>query len=610
MESDGGARSAPWSWRLDPRAGSASLGPSSSATSISLNPLSSLSHASTSASPTDEIFWQDFRPAPQRTSRIEKKKARLHRFDSDDDEVEGDLTIRPKLERGESALAVAASPGVESDEEDAAGLRYTSSEASYGGQDSDAALQDPSDVKMEPPGQEAEENNSLTRKRQSKRRSEGLTDDASSSTHIIAQTIHKHALIDIEVDQEDTLTLDQTPPPPPLTYKETVRLVRLIAMLFRFPKSSRRIVRRRQRLDLENSATSSPAPECLPSSSTPLTPSSSTPPIELKAKYLAPPTSTIATSASHRPRILAHVHPEDARPGSDAVLKLIALIPAALPSRVGSADWIAHLAVKAKRDEYGNILLPGSAYAYASGRTGGRSDSMEMDGEGSVDAAVKVEGGGGGGKVTRSMRLRMGHEAPAIPLPQFWRRKQGVVKQGTPDTQVKTEGDETSILSISQTSTTDEPEVDALVPSASISSDTSLSPHPSSTPDPPPPPSQRRGRPAVNYSKLLAERMREKRQAKTLLLRTHQSLRKRRNSDRVGEGEDRVSTGGGVDEEGEGEEMDVETRANTLANSGKATMSDLTTVQRNDEEMVEKEASSTSPTQEKNLSVSVKQEDL
>ncbi|CDR99743.1 uncharacterized protein SPSC_02571 [Sporisorium scitamineum] len=584
MESDA-ATAAPWTWRLDQHSGSASLGPSSSATNISPNPLSSLSHASTSVSSTDEIFWQGFRPLQKRETRSEKKRTRLHRFDSDDEEQEGDVTIKVKKEDGEPVLEAGASPGVDSDEEDAGGFGHMSSEDSDDSEHQDAPSQAQSSGRVETEDRDVKNTSTATIKGPHERRSHRRADDASYSTQLIAQTIHRHALVNPDVDQSSVLST--TPPPSPLTYKETVRLVRLIAMLFRFPKSSRRIIRRRQRLhhpDDPPTSSPSPAPEPPPSSTPPATSSTL---IELKPKYL---TSSSTASTSHKPRIIAHVHPDDALPHSDAVLKLLALIPAALPGRVGCAEWIAALAVKARRDEYGNILLPSSAYTTA----GVRDDSVVPEGD-RADQTIKTEEVEGGGKVTRSMRQKLGREAPAIPLPQFWRRR--AVKQEEADTPL-----EASTPTIDATPT-EESEVDALTSSATPLTDSQSSLP--STPDVHTP--QQRRRKAINFSKLLAERMREKRQAKTLLLRTHQSLRKRK-SDDAGGVED---AGGGEGEKEEGVEMDAETIANTLANSGKVTADALAAVEQGKaENQKEVNISKTRATQGREESVEIKQEDV
>ncbi|SJX60369.1 uncharacterized protein SRS1_11683 [Sporisorium reilianum f. sp. reilianum] len=525
---DASTSTAPWTWRLDPHSGSSSLGSPSLAANASLDPLSSLSHASAGSMSTDEIFWQDFRPVQKGASRGDGKRVRLCRFDSDEEGEGGDLTI--VKEEDEGASEAGASPGAVSEDEDAAGLGHTSSEESDESEEKEAGSQGEVTVKVE----DVKATTSATTTRRKGRRSQRQPDDASSSTHIIAHTIHRHALDSISPEQGDTLTASQ--PPPPLTYKETVRLVRLIAMLFRFPKSSRRLVRRRSQPSPPDSAASSPVPEPV-----------STALIELKPKYLHP---TAGTGTTRKPRVLAHVHPEDARASSDAVLKLLALIPAALPARVGCAPWIVRVAVRAKRDEYGNILLPSCAYA---------------------GAVESVEPNDDAGKVTRATRQRMGRDAPAIPLPRFWRRKAD--------------------------SKSEEPD-------ASHVTSASDSPAPSSTPAP-----RRR---ALNYSKLLAERMRDKRQAKTLLLRTHQSLRKRK-AEHVGAvGELEGSAAGVGEREGRGEDMEVDavTRANTLANSGRTAGGALHVERGEDEGGRETDTFAMSLTQDAGRSVKVKQEDV
>ncbi|CBQ67733.1 conserved hypothetical protein [Sporisorium reilianum SRZ2] len=534
---DASTSTAPWTWRLDPHSGSSSLGSPSLAANASLDPLSSLTHASAGSMSTDEIFWQDFRPVQKGASRGDGKRVRLCRFDSDEEGEGGDLTI-VKKEEDEGASEAGASPGAVSEDEDAAGLGHTSSEESDESEEKEAGSQGEVTVKVE----DVKATTSATTTRRKGRRSQRQPDDASSSTHIIAHTIHRHALDTSNSDQGDTLTASQ--PPPPLTYKETVRLVRLIAMLFCFPKSSRRLVRRRSHASPPDSAASSSAPEPTPATL-----------IELKPKYLHP---TAGTGSTCKPRVLAHVHPEDARASSDAVLKLLALIPAALPARVGCAPWIARVAVRAKRDEYGNILLPSCAYA------------------GAVESA---EPNDDAGKVTRATRQRMRHEPPAIPLPRFWRRK------------------------------SEEHAAASATPDAHITS-ASGSPAPSSTPDDPTQPA--RSRRALNYSKLLAERMRDKRHAKTLLLRTHSSLRKRK-AEHVGAlGELEGEAEGVGEREGQGEDMEVdaETRANTLANSGRTADGALDVERGEEEGGRETDTFAVSLTQDAGRSVKVKQEDV
>ncbi len=68
-------------------------------------------------SPIDGNFWQDYRPASRNISRKDRKRARLHRFDSDDDTIDGDQTVKPGEEITESA----------EEEEDASALESASS---------------------------------------------------------------------------------------------------------------------------------------------------------------------------------------------------------------------------------------------------------------------------------------------------------------------------------------------------------------------------------------------------------------------------------------------------------------------------------------------------
>ncbi len=135
--------------------------------------------------------------------------------------------------------------------------------------------------------------------------------------------------------------------------------------------------------------------------------------------------------------MLAKIHRDDAQPDSAAVLKLLALLPAALPARVESAEWIVELAIKSEADEFGNVLLSDRAYLPASYYS--NQDRVE-DGEARTDVAgiyqVKKEDkeeGEEGGKVTRSMRQKSGQEVPSIPLPEFWRKRNqsGALSTGT-----------------------------------------------------------------------------------------------------------------------------------------------------------------------------------
>lgn len=452
---------------------------------------------------------------------------RLHRFDSDDQD--GDATLQPKKEKDEAAAG--------SEDEDANGLGDSSCSSSEDDED-DVDDQDRGGTKVK--GEIKQEDNTdcvssppgLVTSRPVKPARLTREEAAASSTRHIAHVISSHASSSISSDQNFSA-------PPPLTYKETVRLVRLIAMIFRFPKPLRRVSRqrKRQRTSTE-SDTAAPSSSASTDLSTTSTIDDTKLQIELKPKY--------STSSSRRPRLLAKVHPEDAQKDSAAVLKLLALIPAALPARVPHAEWVVGLAMRARRDEHGNIFLPDDAY-------------------GAPDEEVRVkkeeEEEGLEGQVTRAKRQRLGQEAPAIPWPDFWRRNRG----GEAGCKTKSEGDATEFSSAKE----EEAEVDGLLLAVSASSDEV--------------PGERsrieieqaaeerseaggRSR-VVNLSKLLAERMRDKRQAKTLLLRTHQSLRKRKSqADESG-----LESGEAAAEEVGQEEMDEvdpETAANTLANSG------------------------------------------
>lgn len=577
--------STPWAWRLDPHSGSSSsLGPSTSASLVSTDPLASLSHPSTGSS-ADGVFWQDFRPAAKRLSRRERKRARLHRFDSDDEE--GDQTVKPGAD--------GVKDDVGSEDEDAAGLGNTSSEGSDSEQDDDQGPASSEILKEDKANDAQTEKGSVppsepiasTSARRPKRTH---ADTSASSTQLIAQAIHKHS-----ARNDDSIASSSSDDlPPPLTYRETARLVRLIAMIFRFPKASRRIVRRRRRHDpIDDDTVTSTTISSAPSTSSP-DPSSHTAStgtgaaIELKPKYL--PSST--TSTSHKPRILAKVHPDDARSDSAAALKLIALLPAALPARVACADWIVALAVQARRDEHGNILLPNAAY-WSSAQTREAREAQErrtvaVKQEDTADVAV--ESGDLTMKVTRSMRQRLGQDAPSIPLPQFWRRP-GMKDDG--ESGCKVEQEDTGVRDHAETE--EEAEVDALIRSSSMPATptpdragTPSTMHDSNDDESGPPQEQtnppreqhaetaavrgpRRTLRRANLSKLLAERMREKRQSKALLLRTHQSLRKRKTADSDDDASKADPQGaGGEAIEGEDTEMDAETAANTIANSGSA----------------------------------------
>ncbi|SPO20908.1 uncharacterized protein UTRI_00385 [Ustilago trichophora] len=543
--------STPWAWRLDPQSGySSSLGPSTSASLISTDPLSSLSNPLAGSSSADGVFWQDFQPTLKRLSSKQRKRARLHRFDSDQ---EDDKTITLNAQ-GEKAAAA-------SEDEDANELRHISSEASDSEDDKRKASQsEKDDVKTEgeDPNFESKSNISprevatLTQARRSGRKQ---PDPAMSATQLIAQAIHAHVSSGTE-DVTQHMTHEVSPSP--LTYKETVRLVRLIAMLFRFPKSSRRIVRRRARNNQSTDETSASHPSSGSSSA-----AATEETIELKYKYRSE--STSSSASSHKPRIVARVHPDDTKPDSRAVLKLIALIPAALPARVNCVDWVVDVAIEARRDEIGNILLPDRAYTSARQRVG------------VAEAMVKPEDQEGGeteGKVTRSMRQRLGQDAPSIPLPEFWRRRE-IKQEDGKESGCKIESDSTPDPSLPE-QPAEEAEVDALTAIAPQDHTSNLT-----SEDTEPTPQQQQSdsgmlmqaetrrikSKVVNLSKLLAERMREKRRMKTLLLRTHQSLRKRRST---------TDSDGKSAEEGEeeGMEADAETLANTVANSGKAITDD------------------------------------
>ncbi|SPO19994.1 uncharacterized protein UTRI_00385_B [Ustilago trichophora] len=545
--------STPWAWRLDPLSGhSSSLGPSTSASLISTDPLSSLSKPLAGSSSADGVFWQEFRPPLKRLSRKQRKRARLHRFDSDE---EDDKTVTLN-EEGRKAEAA-------SEDEDANDLGHTSSEGSDSEDDDKKSSQsENNDSKTEMEGSNSESKSnispqeaaSLTQARLSRRKQH---DPAISSTQLIAHAIHSH----ISSGTEDvTQHAAHEISPSPLTYKETVRLTRLIAMLFRFPKSSRRIVRRRAR----NNQLADETPASHPSSAS-STAAATEAAVKIKSKYRSE--STPSSSSSRKPRILARVHQDDAKLDSRAVLQLIALIPAALPARVGCVDWVVEIATEARRDEIGNILLPDRAYTTARQRLGLCQDAVK---------AEEQEGSETVGKVTRSMRQRLGQDAPSIPLPEFWRRR-GIKQEDDRESGPKVESDFTDPSLPEQPA--EEAEVDALTATApqdqisnSTSDDTESTPQQSVEGTVMQAETSRTKSKVVNLSKLLAERMREKRQMKTLLLRTHQSLRKRKSTaeddgERGKESSAGVAEGEGEDEE-EGMEADAETLANTVANSG------------------------------------------
>ncbi|GAK62339.1 uncharacterized protein PAN0_001d0539 [Moesziomyces antarcticus] len=504
---------APWTWRLDPSSGSASvLGPSPSSIAVSADPLSALAH-STDAASADDIVWHDFRPPPRPTAaRQARKRARLNRFDSDDDE-DLDQTLRTVPSTHNHAGAVpgplAELDAKEAREDEDAGMASTSS--------SDSESND-EDTPLPRPGSsqacllQGETRKPDTSSQRAPKPTRTSSEDAfAQSTRLMAHTIYTYSLADAK-------RAEKTDAPSPLTYKETVRLVRLIAMIFRFPKPSRRVSR--QHTDSVDIA--SPPP----SSSSGSTPTlavkdesdDETIKIELKPKYLA----SASGGGSRRPRMLARVHPEDTRMDSAAVLKLLALVPSALPARVEDAAWIAGLAVRARRDEYGNILLPHAAYAPAQPadtHTGSTNSKEENEGP---------------QKVTRSLVHKLGREPPAIPLPQFWRRRSPSASMQELDCEEENAA-ERSLLQA-------EVEVEALTAIATPQQDALTT--------------EKRGRSVVNLSRVLADRMREKRQAKTLLLRTHPTLRKRRTAQPPSEAVQHAEN-----------EADALTAANTAANA-------------------------------------------
>ncbi|KAI3477329.1 hypothetical protein L1887_61014 [Cichorium endivia] len=223
--------------------------------------------------------------------------------------------------------------------------------------------------------------------------------------------------------------------------------------------------------------------------------------------------------------MLARVHPEDTRVDSAAVLKLLALVPSVLPARVACAAWIVNLAVRARRDEYGNILLPDRAYASAQpADTHTGSTTCKGENEGPQ-------------KITRSLVHKLGREAPAIPLPQFWRRRSPSAS-ATHESDCKEHNAQERPLSNAQA------DVETLATSAAETQHDAAA-------------AEESGERAVNLSRLLADRMREKRQAKTLLLRTHPTLRKRRTAQQSSQA---------VQHDAENE-ADALTAANTAANA-------------------------------------------
>ncbi len=185
----------------------------------------------------------------------------------------------------------------ESEEDEASGLGQTSSEGSVYGDDKDERA--PQAARKSRLRRLRATQAALLRSRQGAQAvgSHGIF------THLIARAIHRHALAEGNLDHENQFRRKNHPPP--LTYKETVRLVRLIAMIFRFPKSSRRIVH-------DATAPLTPHPPLRPPQLPPrckhilhLHQPRHSSSIELKPKYLAPHPS----SSSRRPRILARVSP-------------------------------------------------------------------------------------------------------------------------------------------------------------------------------------------------------------------------------------------------------------------------------------------------------------
>ncbi len=386
---------APWTWRLDPSSGSASvLGPSPSTIAVSADPLSALAQSTETAS-ADDIVWHDFGPPPRPTSaRQARKRARLNRFDSDDDE-DLDQTLRTEPSSHDHADAVPG-PVAELDAQEAreddenAGLASTCSSDSESN-DEDPPLREPQASQSCSLQLETRKHPEISLQKARKSTRTNSEDAFAESTRLMAHTIYTYSLAD------EAKRPENTDPPSPLTYKETVRLVRLIAMIFRFPKPTRRVSRRHT----DSAGIASP-PSSSQSTPTPAVKDESddeTIKIELKPKYL----SSASGGGSRRPRMLARVHPEDTRVDSAAVLKLLALVPSVLPARVACAAWIVALAVRARRDEYGNILLPDSAYASAQpADTHTGSTTCKGENEGPQ-------------KITRSLVHKLGREAPAIP---------------------------------------------------------------------------------------------------------------------------------------------------------------------------------------------------
>ncbi|SNX81645.1 uncharacterized protein MEPE_00350 [Melanopsichium pennsylvanicum] len=570
----------PWAWRLDPpSASSASLGPSTSASLISTDSLTSFSHFSTQIS-ADGVFWQDFAPTGRCLSQRAKKKMRLHRFDSDEGEGEGESQAEAEGDTKEMVNEAVDQKDAGSEDKFVNTLRRISSKVSVSGQEAGKDVDERSLERVRANAEETENGmhtgkasapppfaTSSTSARRPKQ-NDLNSKSAVSSTHLIAHAIHEHTL------SNDSFihSADRDALPAPLTYKETLRLTRLIAMIFRFPKASRRIFRQRslsRRTPIQGAASTCDSASASSSkttsssnfrantsslAATTATRSSSEADsgtqIRLKSKY------TTESSSRKTLRILAKVHPEDARRDSSAVLKLIALIPATLPARILCVEWIVWLAIQAKRDEKGNIFLPDQAYLTSKQSAEVKAGDTLFRADGEVDATFKIEDvdeGVGSKKVTRSKRQRLGEEVPSIPLPEFWRRPSS---SSSTMTLVTLSSDDTSrILQPDEISSLDNSEArEALDRKSSMLG--------------------KRNK-VVNLSKLLAERMREKRQAKALLLRTHQTLRKRKKNPDGTDAGSTVQAAASATMNGEEHEqdltvLDAKTIANTIANSGVA----------------------------------------
>ncbi len=100
------------------------------------------------------------------------------------------------------------------------------------------------------------------------------------------------------------------------------------------------------------------------------------------------------------------------------------------------------VAVQARRDEYGNILLPNTAY-----QSGRKEMAAWM-------CMVSEEGGGGArGQGDEVDEAEVGKEVPALPFPEFWRRRSGGVKD---ETDVNVEESDTHTGPVSGSSNTTE----------------------------------------------------------------------------------------------------------------------------------------------------------